>query len=104
MAGARHFEKMPRDQVREKSPCWTIDEEVYAQLVVAAQKLGQTPSRIVQAAIRYKTAQLRGKYQGIRNAYECFSAKAHIPPPTTESKTKYFTPSLFTPEELADET
>ncbi len=76
MAGARHFEKLPRDQVREKSPCWTIDEEVYAQVVEAANKLGQTPSRIVQAAIRYKTAQLRGKYQGIRNAYECFSAKA----------------------------
>jgi len=104
MAEARHFRKLPPELVREKSPCWTIDDELYTQLVEAAQKLGQSPSRIVQAAIRYKTAQLKGKYQGIRNAFKCFSAKAQLPQLTEEPKTKYFTPSLFSEEELADET
>lgn len=92
MGEARHFHKLPPDQVRISSPCWTLSDETIEMINKAAKQYGQSRSRIVQAAIRFKTAQLKGKYKGIRIAFECFrnyEVAAELPKP------KFYTPSLF---------
>jgi hypothetical protein len=91
MAEARHFHKLPTDQVRISSPCWTLSDETLELIDKAADQYSQSRSRIVQAAIRFKAAQLKGKYQGIRLAFECF--KNYDLPKLP--KPKFYTPSLF---------
>lgn len=91
MAEARHFKKLPPDKVRISSPCWTLSDETLELINQAAQKYEQTRSRIVQAAIRFKIEQLKGKYKGIRHAFECF--KDYEAPELP--KQKFYTPSLF---------
>ena len=99
--GARHFQKMAPEKVRVRTPCYTLNKEVVALVKEVAQKYDQTPSRIIQAAIRYKTSELRGRYKGIRYAFECFkNYEEPLPPPP---QTKYITPPLFDDLEVRDE-
>lgn len=93
---ARHNEKrLHPSLVRIHTPCLTLDDITLERIDKAAKKFGQTRSRIVQAAIRYKVSVLRGHVKGIRWAFTCFN-DFDVPPPTIEAPTPhYITPSLF---------
>lgn len=100
MAGARHFHKLPPELVRVRTPCFTLSQETMVLVLEAAAKYDQTPSRIVQAAIRYKASELKGRYKGIRWAFECF--KDYDAPIPLPPQPKYFTPPLFAVEEESE--
>ena len=92
---ARHFQKVHPSLVRVHTPCLTLDDETLERINKAAKKFGQTRSRIVQAAIRYKVSVLRGKVKGVRWAFTCFNDMT-LPTPAIEPPTHhYITPSLF---------
>jgi len=97
----RHYQRLPSHLLRVRTPCWSLDKEVVALLEKAAKKYGQTPSRIVQAAIRYKASELKGRYKGIRWAFESF--KDFDEPLPAPPQPRYFTPPLFEVKEDAHE-
>lgn len=95
---ARRKEKLLDDEVRRvHTPCFTIDRKLHSKVKAYAKKENQTPSRVVQAAIRWYISVLKYENRSIdkiaKTIYKNNNIKESVE--ITSEESRYVQPALF---------